>query len=218
MNIEDFIINDVSICHFSDTVGEIQNLFNQLTYSHLPVENNGIYMGCISENDIRCFEAEKTLEDYQYALEGFFVRETDYWLDILDAFAQNNTNILPVLDEENKYLGYVELNEIIAIFNETPFLSEPGNIIVLEKGFNDYSFSEVSQITESNNANILGVFVSKFENDLAQITLKLSPTGINEIIQAFRRYGYRVISEHQEDSFNKNLKDRSKYLDKYLNI
>ncbi|MDR9456353.1 MAG: CBS domain-containing protein [Salegentibacter sp.] len=218
MNIEDFIINDVSICHFSDTVGEIQNLFNQLTYSHLPVENNGIYMGCISENDIRCFEAEKTLEDYQYALEGFFVRETDYWLDILDAFAQNNTNILPVLDEENKYLGYVELNEIIAIFNETPFLSEPGNIIVLEKGFNDYSFSEVSQITESNNANILGVFVSKFENDLAQITLKLSPTGINEIIQTFRRYGYRVISEHQEDSFNKNLKDRSKYLDKYLNI
>lgn len=218
MNIEDFIINDVSICHFSDTVGEIQNLFNQLTYSHLPVENNGIYMGCISENDIRCFEAEKTLEDYQYALEGFFVRETDYWLDILDAFAQNNTNILPVLDEENKYLGYVELNEIIAIFNETPFLSEPGNIIVLEKGFNDYSFSEVSQITESNNANILGVFVSKFENDLAQITLKLSPKGINEIIQAFRRYGYRVISEHQEDSFNKNLKDRSKYLDKYLNI
>ncbi|SFN27486.1 CBS domain-containing protein [Salegentibacter flavus] len=218
MNIEDFIINDVSICHFSDTVVEIQNLFNQLTYSHLPVENNGIYMGCISENDIRCFEAEKTLEDYQYALEGFFVRETDYWLDILDAFAQNNTNILPVLDEENKYLGYVELNEIIAIFNETPFLSEPGNIIVLEKGFNDYSFSEVSQITESNNANILGVFVSKFENDLAQITLKLSPTGINEIIQAFRRYGYRVISEHQEDSFNKNLKDRSKYLDKYLNI
>ncbi|WP_081208731.1 CBS domain-containing protein [Salegentibacter sediminis] len=218
MNIEDFIINDVSICHFSDKVGEIQNLFNQLTYSHLPVENNGIYMGCISENDIRCFEAEKTLEDYQYALEGFFVRESDYWLDILEAFAQNNTNILPVLDEENKYLGYVELNEIIAIFNETPFLSEPGNIIVLEKGFKDYSFSEVSQITESNNANILGVFVSKFENDLAEITLKLSPTGINEIIQAFRRYGYKVVSEHQEDSFNKNLKDRSKYLDKYLNI
>ncbi|HSP12096.1 MAG TPA: CBS domain-containing protein [Salegentibacter sp.] len=218
MNIEEFIINDVSICHFSDKVEGIQNLFNELTYSHLPVENNGIYMGCISENDIRSFEAEKTLEDYQYALEGFFVRETDYWLDILDAFAQNNTNILPVLNDQNKYLGYVELNEVIALFNETPFLSEPGNIIVLQKGFKDYSFSEISQIVESNNANILGVFVSKFENDLAQITLKLSPSGINEIIQAFRRYGYVVISEHQEDNFNKNLKDRSKYLDKYLNI
>ncbi len=218
MSMQDYIINDVSIRNFTEKIGEVQEVFNQLTYSHLPVENNGIYMGCISENDIRCFDADKKLEDYQYALEGFFVRDQDYWLDILDTFAQNNTNILPVLDEESRYLGYVELNEIIDIFNDTPFLNESGNIIVVEKGFKDYSFSEISQIVESNNAHILGTFVSKFENDLAQITIKITPTGINEIIQSFRRYGYRIISEHQEDNFNKNLKDRSKYLDKYLNI
>jgi hypothetical protein len=64
----------------------------------------------------------------------------------------------------------------------------------------------------------LGAFVSKIENDMAQITLKLTPSGLNEIIQSFRRYGYNIISEHQEDNFAKNLKDRSKYLDKYLNI
>lgn len=218
MNIEDFIINDVPIRHFSDKIEEIQDLFNQLTYSHLPVENNGFYMGCISENDIRCFEAEKSLEDYQYALEGFFIRNTDFWLDILERFAQNNTNILPVLDEENIYLGYVELNEIITFFNETPFLSEAGNIIVIEKGIKDYSFSEITQITESNNANILGIFISNIENDVAQITMKLSPSGINEIIQSFRRYGYIIVSEHREDSFNKNLRDRSRYLNKYMNI
>lgn len=218
MSMEEHIINEVSIKHFQDKVGDVQEAFNELTYSHLPVENNGIYMGCISHNDIRTFEPEKFLEDYQYALEGFFVRNTDYWLDILDAFAQNNTNILPVLDEKNQYLGYVELNDIIALFNETPFLSERGNIVVVEKGFKDYSFSEITQIVESNNAHILGAFISKFENDLSQITLKLSPGGINEIIQSFRRYGYNIISEHQEDNFNKNLKDRSRYLDKYLNI
>lgn len=218
MNVEEYIINDVSIRHFSDKIEDIQQFFYEYNYSHLPVENNGIYMGCISGNDIRTFEPHKNLEDYQYALEGFFVRNHDYWLDILDAFAQNNSNVLPVLNEENKYLGYVELNEIIALFNETPFLSEAGNILVIEKGFKDYSFSEISQIVESNNAHILGAFISHFENDLTQITLKLNPTGMNEIIQSFRRYGYKIISEHQEDSFNKNLKDRSKYLDKYLNI
>ena len=74
---EEYVLNDVAIRHFSDKIGDLQNDFNQLTYSHLPVENNGIYMGCISENDIRCFEAEKSIEDYQYALEGFFVRDTD---------------------------------------------------------------------------------------------------------------------------------------------
>ena len=215
---EEYVLNDVAIRHFSDKIGDLQNDFNQLTYSHLPVENNGIYMGCISENDIRCFEAEKSIEDYQYALEGFFVRDTDYWLDILESFAQNNSNILPVLDGENEYLGYVELNEMMGIFNETPFLNEAGNIIVVEKGFKDYSLSEISQIVESSNVHVLGLFVSKIENDLAQITIKINPTGLNEVIQSLRRYGYNIISQHHEDAFNKNLRDRSKYLDKYLNI
>ena len=218
MNMEEYVLNDVAIRHFSDKIGDLQNDFNQLTYSHLPVENNGIYMGCISENDIRCFEAEKSIEDYQYALEGFFVRDTDYWLDILESFAQNNSNILPVLDGENEYLGYVELNEMMGIFNETPFLNEAGNIIVVEKGFKDYSLSEISQIVESSNVHVLGLFVSKIENDLAQITIKINPTGLNEVIQSLRRYGYNIISQHHEDAFNKNLRDRSKYLDKYLNI
>ena len=45
MDIEEYILNDVAIRHFSDKIGDLQNDFNQLTYSHLPVENNGIYMG-----------------------------------------------------------------------------------------------------------------------------------------------------------------------------
>jgi serine phosphatase RsbU (regulator of sigma subunit) len=41
---------------------------------------------------------------------------------------------------------------------------------------------------------------------------------LNEIIQTFRRYNYEIISDHQEDSYLLNLKERSDYLDKYLNI
>ena len=218
MSLQEHILNDVEILSISDKIGDVQELFNQLTYTHMPVENEGVYVGCISENDVRCFENEKTLEDYRYSLEGFFVREGNYWLDSLEAFAQNNSNILPVLDNDNNYLGYVELNEMISLFKETPFLHEAGNILVVEKAFKDYTFGEVSQIVESNNAHLLGAFVSKMENDMAEITLKITPSGMNEIIQAFRRYGYIIISEHQEDTFNRNLKDRSKYLDKYLNI
>ncbi|PTX44412.1 CBS domain-containing protein [Christiangramia gaetbulicola] len=218
MSLKKHILNDVGILSVSDKIGDVQELFNQLTYTHLPVESEGIYVGCISENDIRCFENDKTLDDYRYALEGFFMRESNYWLDSLEAFGQNNCNILPVLDDNNNYLGYVELNEMISLFKETPFLHEPGNILVIEKAFKDFTFGEVSQIVESNNAHLLGAFVSKMEDDMAEITVKVTPSGMNEIIQAFRRYGYLIISEHQEDTFNKNLKDRSQYLDKYLNI
>ena len=41
----------------------------------------------------------------------------------------------------------------------------------------DYSFSEISQIVESNNAKILGAFLSNFDNELAEITVKINNTG-----------------------------------------
>lgn len=218
MSLENYIINDIDICHLSDKVKDLQKIFNEFPYSHLPVENNGVYLGCFSETDIRCFDSEKTLFEYQYTLSGFFARETDHWLETLQTFAQNQTNILPVLSSENQYLGYLELHDILNCFNETSFLNEPGGIIVLEKGVRDYSFSEIGQIIESHNAALLGMFISIKENDLTQITIKLSSSGINEILQTFRRYGYSVISEHQEDSFTQNLQDRSKYLNKYLDM
>ena len=78
--------------------------------------------------------------------------------------------------------------------------------------------SQVTQIVESNNAKLLGLFISKTEANFIEVTLKVSDSSLNEIIQTFRRYEYEIISEHQEDSYLKNLKERSDYLDKYLNI
>ena len=56
------------------------------------------------------------------------------------------------------------------------------------------------------------------ENDLIQATVKIAPTGINTIVQTFRRYGYNIVSQHAEDTYLDSLKERSKYLDKYLNM
>lgn len=125
---------------------------------------------------------------------------------------------MPVLDSQNNYLGYYELNDVIGRFNETPFFSEPGGTLIIEKGIQDYSFSEISQIVESNDAKVLGAFISKMEDDLVQITIKIGSQGLNDVIQTFRRYNYNIISDHQEDTYVENLKERSDYLNKYLNM
>ncbi|WP_375234483.1 acetoin utilization protein acuB [Winogradskyella sp.] len=218
MQLQNYIINDIKPLNINDTIGDLQQIFNQLTYSHIPIEKEGIYIGCIPETDAHCFEAKKIISDCSYTAEGFFVRNSTNWLDVLEAFAHNNSNIMPVLSPENKYLGYYELNDIIHLFNETPFLSEPGGILIVEKGIQDYSFSEISQIVESNDAKLLGAFISKIENDVAQITLKIGNTSLNDVTQTFRRYSYNIIAGHEDDTYIKSLKDRSKYLDKYLNI
>lgn len=218
MPLRDYILDDIKPISVTDKIKDVQELFNQLTYSHFPVLRDDVFIGNISETDAHCFESGKTIEDYLYAVEGFHVWQHNIWLDVLEAFAQNDTNIMPVLDDQKNYLGFYELNDIISLFNDTPFFAEPGSILIVEKGYNDYSFSEISQIVESNNAKLLGAFISKMENDIVQVTIKMGSTGLNEIIQTFRRYSYNVVSGHQEDVFLKNLKDRSDYLNKYLNL
>ena len=218
MPLREYIINDIKPIKIEGTIKEAQLLFSNLTYSHIPVQKDKVYLGCISEADAHCLDSNKSIKEFQYVLEGFFVRRKSIWLDVLEAFAMSNSNIMPILDDNNMYMGYYELSDFLSIFNETPFFSEPGGILIVEKGINDYSFSEICQIVESNNVKLYGAFVSKIENDVVQITLKIGSAGLNEIIQSFRRYSYNIVSGHEDDAFLKNLKERSDYLDKYLNI
>jgi len=218
MQLQDFVINDIKPLSITDKISDLQLLFNQLTYSHIPILKDGVYLGCISETDAHCFESAKSISECNHTIEGFFVRPATNWLDVLEAFAQNNSNIMPILNHNNTYVGYYELNDIIHLFNETPFFSEPGGILIVEKGIQDYSFSEISQIVESNDAKLLGAFISKMDGDLARITIKIGDASLNDIIQTFRRYSYNIISGHEEDSYIESLKDRSQYLDKYLNM
>ncbi len=219
MKLSEYIINDIKPLNGHNKISELQLLFNQLTYSHIPIKDeNGVFLGTFFETDAHCFESDKPISEYLYSVEDFFVRDNTLWLDVLEAFAQNSTNIMPVLDQKNNYLGYYELNDIISLFSESPFFFEAGGVLVVEKGINDYSFSEISQIVESNNGKFLGAFISKIKNDVVQVTIKIGGTGLNEIIQTFRRYSYNIISGHEEDSYIESLKDRSDYLNKYLNM
>lgn len=218
MEIHNYIINDVQPLDLNTSISDVRRIFKQLTLSHLPVKSNGDFLGSISETDASCFDFDKTIADYQYAVEPFHVLEDTIWLEVLEAFADHNCNIMPVLGAENQYLGYYELSDIISLFNKTPFLNEKGRIIVIEKGIRDYSFSEICQIVESNGVRIYGLFISQIRGDTIQVTLKVGQAGMNSEIQTFRRYNYRVVSHHEEDKFLQELKQRSQYLDKYLNI
>jgi len=218
VNTAQYIINDLPPLTPTNTVKDAQQSFSQLTYSHIPICSENEYLGCISENDVHCFDAQKQLKEYAYAMDAFFVSPSTNWLDILEAFAQSNSNIMPVLDKNNTYLGYYELSDIIAMFNETPFLNETGGILVVEKGIQEYSFSEVSQIIESNGGKIFGLFISKMDPEIVQITIKIGHQQINTIAQTFRRYAYTILSQHEEDTFMEDLKKRSDYLNRYLNI
>jgi len=89
MKLSELIINDIKPLLLESKIGDLQLLFNQLTFCHIPVQDqNGSYLGCFSEADAHCFDHEKPLSEYKYALEHFFVRNNTLWLDVLEAFAR----------------------------------------------------------------------------------------------------------------------------------
>lgn len=216
--ITDYINNDYKAIDSNETVETVRDFFEDVTFSHFPVVEESIYIGCISGDDVETFDMDKKISHYRYAMEGFFARTSMMWLDVLEVFARNQTNVVPVLDDNNAYVGYYEIPDIIKLFNETPFLKEPGGIIIVEKAITDYSMSQIVQIVESNNGKVLGIFISEATVDTIQVTIKITLGAMNEIIQTFRRYNYEIISEHQEDTYLSSLKERSDYLDKYLNM
>lgn len=203
--------------NFNTKFEDIALFVEENRYSHFPVVDDGVYMGSIAAIDIIPSKT-KTVGDYRYALLPYFVRQDASWFEVMEKFAQFDCTVLTVLNQKNKYIGYYFYDDIIPYLYHTPFLKDAGLAIVVTKHYMDYSISEIAQIVETNNSKLLGIFVSNSEDQMVEITVKASSGNINEIIQTFRRFGYEIISEHNQDSYLNELKDRSAYLDKYLNI
>jgi CBS domain containing-hemolysin-like protein len=218
MNIQNNIIATLPIFKVGDPLKKVIKFFNESTYSHVAVVEGDVFIGVLDGNDLENYEKDKKIEDYRYTLESFFVRKETSWLDVLEIFSKNETNLLPVLDNDGLVLGYYDLIDIVNEFIDTPFFTEPGGILVLAKGLKDYSFSEIAQIVESNNVKLIGGFITDIRNDVIQITIKIGTTHLNEIIQSFRRYNYTILYGNNDDQFIEDLKQRSDYLDKYLNV
>jgi len=219
MPASNYILTDIKVLRIKDSIRKAKKLFNESTLSHLPVIKNNLLIGMLAENDTQNIAIENDIiKNHLNLLQDFCTINTDIWIDLIKLFATNLTNILPVVDENKVYLGYFDLNDILHLFLETPFLSEIGYMIVVEKNTLEYSLSEISQIVEVNNAKLLGAFITKQNADIVQITLKISDHDINNTLQSFRRYNYHVIAGNLEDKYFEQLKNRSDYLQKFLNI
>ena len=218
MHIQKHIITSLPVFTVEDSFDKLLKFFEESTYSHIAITEQGRFLGVFSENDVEAIDPKAKIDAYQIRFGNFFAKKDTNWLDVLEAFARNEANLLPVLGEEEEVIGYYDLTDIVAVFIDTPFFTDPGNILVVATGIKDYSFSEIAQIVESNNAKLIGAFITEVQNDVVQVTIKLSTVNFNEVVQTFRRYNYHILFGSSDDQFLEGLKERSNYLEKYLNV
>ena len=219
MNLNDYILKDIKALKLKSTVKSAQKLFKNYPITHFPVIENEKLLGCFAEDDIQTIENNKDkLVNYAHLINSFFADEKATVLEILKIFADNDTTLIPVLNKDRNYLGYYDLRDVLDVFSASPFMLEESETLIVEKLEDDYSMSEVTQIVESNSGSLLGLYISEKKNGFVQLTLKIVSEEINEIMHTFRRYDYKVISTHENDIYLEDLKNRSDYLQKYLEM
>lgn len=219
MDIAPYILKEFKAFTLNSKVSEIKTFFNASTFNYFPIVEDKKLIGLISETEIQGInEDDKEIGYFQYLFEVFSTEETSNILEVLKEFASNQSTILPILNKERHYIGYYDLIDVLHVYNDTPFFNSEGIVLLLKKEARDYSLSEICQIIESNKGKVYGLFVSESNQTTVQIVVKFDSPDINETIQSFRRYKYEILSNHKEDILLEELKDRSNYLQKYLNI
>lgn len=219
MNINDYILKEIKALTLKNTVKSAQKLFKNHPITHFPLIENEKLLGSFAENDLQTIEHKQNeLLNYVHLLNSFFADEKATVLELLKIFADNDTTVIPVINKDQNYIGYYDLRDVLDAFSTSPFMIEESETLIIEKLEDDYSMSEVAQIVESNGGQLLGLYISEKSSGFVQVTLKIVSKEINEMMHTFRRYDYKVISMHENDIYLEDLKNRSEYLQKYLEM
>ena len=220
MTAKDLITDEIPPLKHTDT-GEIAlRWMDEFKVTHLPVLKNGNFVGLISESDILDkMDLEETLDKLFEHLPRPYVRASAHIYEVLFRVAEQKISVVPILDEDDSYLGSTSIHQLVTMIANTGSIKESGGIIVLEVNRNDYSLAQIAQIVESNNAKILSSYImSSPDSTKLDITLKINQIELDRILRTFERYDYVINASYQKSSFDDDLQLRFDSLINFLNI
>ncbi|MBD8017419.1 MULTISPECIES: CBS domain-containing protein [Kaistella] len=215
MFITDYISKDYPAFNTGDSIEEANEVAKEFGYSHVFIKKKGIYQGALSQPFLE-ESPDGTLASLAIHYEKFAITEDSNLLDSIKLFHTFNSNVVPVINTTEKYLGYLSCDDIFNEFSKYPLFSENGAVMIVQTSGRHYSLSEVCRIVESNNGKIYGCFISAVSDDYIQITLKFNAENTSSIDETFERYGYSVVQKFYDDEKEDLLKDRFGFLGKYL--
>ncbi len=198
----------------------------------LPVVEKNIYKGLVTLNDIisalyfgktkkrktKTVSSEPTVADIQKsAIKG--ILHISHVYEVVKAFSDNNADLLPVVDEKNKYIGCILLREINKIIAELLTLNESGSLIEVEFAPYNYSLSELIKTIEENQARVSSLMMmpENSESHRQKITLRLNVLEGSKMVNILERAGYnaKLATDHDVDWSNE-IQERAQELLKYL--
>ncbi len=220
MTARDLITEEIPPLTHLDTGEKALAWMEEFKVSHLPVLKNGNFVGVVSETDILDqAQVEESLDVLFQHLPRPFVLSNHHIYQVLARIAEYKLSVIPILDEEEHYIGCTTVHHLIKLIANTGSIKENGGIIVLEMANTDYSMAQIAQIVESNDAKILSSYImSSTDSTNIEVTLKINTTELDRIIRTFERYDYVIKASFQRSEYEEDMQFRYDALMNYLNL
>ena len=206
--------------HTSDTIQKVFDRMTEFRVSHLPIVNEEQFLGLLSEDDlIEELDYNAPVGSVALSLVNPYVLEEQHIYDVIRLFYERQLTVVPVLNTKKDYMGLISINTMNEYFAKLTSVTEPGGIIVLEVDNKNNSLAHMSQVVESDNAQILSSYTRTFpDSTKMEVTLKVNKQDISNILATFLRYSYDVKATFNFTDHNDNSMDRFDSFMNYLNL
>ena len=204
----------------TDTVEKVYLLLAEFKVNELPVIDEDQFLGLIAADDLfEIADEQLTVSSLSILKQHSFVRENQHIYDAIRIFHAQQLTVVPVLDMKNNYLGLIHINALTNSFATLTSVTEPGAIIVLEIGNRDNSLAQMSQIVESDKAQVLSSYVRSFpDSTRLEVTLKINKKDVSAILASFIRYDYIIKEVFNQAQVDDDSMNRYDLLMNYINL
>ncbi len=220
MTAQDLISYEIQSIDLSSDLKQALQLMEENRCEHLALIENDVYKGLLSEADILDLEEQgKSIREMSSELIKPFVNFHAHIYQVISTVNEFSISCIPVLNDENKFLGVISLQNLAFSFAKLTNVNEPGGILVLEVQNKDYSLAQAAQIVESDNGKILSSYVYGSRDRLTlNLVLKINKKDLSTIISAFERYNYLIKESYHESIFDEDTRGRYDQFMNYLNM
>jgi predicted transcriptional regulator len=204
----------------SDSCGRALTWMDELRVNALPVIKGREFLGLVYKSGVNnpAFK-DQSIEEAEVKYHRVFVFENQHVYDLTKVASLHKLDLVPVLNNDQEYIGLVTVNDLVSYFAESKSVYTPGGIIILDIALNDYSMTHIAQVVESDGAHVLSASVSATPDPaLIELTLKIDKVDLSRILAAFYRLDYHVIASYHQSEHSEDLKNRYESLMNYLNI
>ncbi|HAE66269.1 MULTISPECIES: CBS domain-containing protein [Sphingobacterium] len=220
MLISQFLSNaDFSIQN-ADSIQQALEKLQDMLCKELVVLNGDDYIGLVNETILLDAEDEEApLSSIKINTAPIQLKFNQHPYDALVMITVYNSTIIPILDQDNKYIGVSTQLDILKAISSIQSQNESGAIIVLATGLHDFSLSQIAHLVESDNCRILNCATKiNLESDNIEVTLKVDKSNINALLNSFLRHNYLILETHNTIAAFDDTADRYQQLMNYINI